>query len=256
MEAQQKHTSSGAWLLALLIGCAILIVRIISLRDVFGPVVYGDEFIYWRNMMALFGSEGALNTGYPPLYSSFMGLGMFWPDTYRGVLLINALVGSILPFVAWRISRPLGSAYRITAVLLISVLPLLFVYPRMIDERKSVCSIACPDAVGASFRCQEPVHLGVSHGGNFSLDRLYDQVPGTVLCCQRGTGGYLYLPHAVVAGEKPWLDCVSGPSAVGSRYPDCGGFHWRESCSGNGLVFRHHGKWGRQPPTSTGTTSS
>ena len=131
MEAQQKDTSSAAWLPALLIGCAVLAVRIISLRDVFGPVVYGDEFIYWRNMMTLFGSGGTLNTGYPPLYSSFMGLGMFWPDTYRGVLLINVLVGSILPFVAWRISRHLGSVYRITAVLLFSVLPLLFVYPRM-----------------------------------------------------------------------------------------------------------------------------
>ncbi len=131
MEAKQKYTSSKTWLLALLIGCAILIVRIISLRNVFGPVVYGDEFIYWRNMMALFVSHGSTNSGYPPLYPSFMALGLFWPDTYRGVLLLNAMVGSILPFVAWRISRKLPDAYRITAVVLLSVMPLLFVYPRM-----------------------------------------------------------------------------------------------------------------------------
>lgn len=131
MELQQKDSPRLVWLLALLTGGFLLVLRIISLHDVFGPVVYGDEFIYWQNMLALFFSDETLNSGYPPLYPFFMALGLLCPDTYRGVLLFNALVGSILPFTAWRISRELPAVIRLAAVILLSVLPLLFVYPRM-----------------------------------------------------------------------------------------------------------------------------
>ncbi len=131
MELKQKDSPRPVWLLALLTGGFILLLRIISLRDVVGPVVYGDEFIYWNNMMALFFSEGTINSGYPPLYPFFMALGLLCPDTYRGVLLVNALAGIILPFTAWRISRDQSAVVRIAAVVLFSVLPLLFVYPRM-----------------------------------------------------------------------------------------------------------------------------
>ena len=131
MALQQKESSSLGWLLALLIAGSVLALRIISLRDVFGPVVYGDEFIYWHNMRFLLFSDGSLNSGYPPLYPFFMTLGALCPDTYRGVLLFNALVGSILPFIGWKVSRDLSTGIRLTAVALLSVLPLLFVYPRM-----------------------------------------------------------------------------------------------------------------------------
>jgi len=116
---------------ALLTGLVLLAVRILSVHDVHGPVVYGDEFIYWKNMMALFASQGSVNSGYPPLYSGWMAIGMLWPDTYRGVLLLNVLAGAVLPFAAWRISGHLSGPSRIMSVVLLSVMPVLWVYPRM-----------------------------------------------------------------------------------------------------------------------------
>jgi hypothetical protein len=116
---------------AFLAGSLLLAVRILSLRDIFGPVVYGDEFIYWNNMRVLFTSEGWVNSGYPPLYSFLMGAGSLWPDAYRGVLLLNVLLGLALPVVAWRFSRKLSSGCRLLVVVLFSILPFLLVYPRI-----------------------------------------------------------------------------------------------------------------------------
>lgn len=119
------------WLSALLAGMAILALRVLSIQDVYGPVVYGDEFIYWKNMLALFASQGSVNSGYPPLYPGWMALGMLWPETYRAVLLLNVLIGAVLPFAAWRISRNLSGPSRVISVVLLSVMPVLLVYPRM-----------------------------------------------------------------------------------------------------------------------------
>lgn len=122
---------SWPWITALVIGCFFLILRGISVGNVQGPIVYGDEFIYWRNMLYLCTGEGTYNSGYPPLYPAWMALGHFWTDHYRGILLLNVLLGATLPLVAWRISGKLPSTWRITGVALLSLSPFFLVYPRM-----------------------------------------------------------------------------------------------------------------------------
>ena len=119
------------WMTALLVGFILFLVRIASLKNVAGPVIYGDEFLYWRNMLVLLTSQGSVNSGYPPLYSWVMGLGGLWPDTYRGILQINVLLGLCFPVAAWRFSRNLSGASRVVVVALLSVLPVLLVYPRV-----------------------------------------------------------------------------------------------------------------------------
>lgn len=124
-------TRDNTWIWATAVSALILAIRTVSIRDVFGPVVYLDEFVYWDNMIAIFHGKTKPISIYPPLYSIFMGLGLTGSDPYRLILLMNVLMGAVLPLLAWQFTNRLESSTRIFAVALAGLFPFLFIYPRM-----------------------------------------------------------------------------------------------------------------------------
>lgn len=123
--------------------CCLIAAVVLGLKLVFldptGPVLFFDELLYRLGAEALTGPDRYPSGQYPFLYPALLAPALAAGLGYEGIFLTNVIATTSLIPAAWLLAKAVGLRWGWPAALLVSLLPLHWVYPtQVLSENLSV----------------------------------------------------------------------------------------------------------------------